>query len=62
MKVLKFESSLSKEVLVKFINDNKIAREDILIITSAGSSQISETTVFFYGDPDVKQKIAGFWD
>lgn len=61
MKVLKFESSMSKKMLVKFANDNQIAREDIITIVSDGSGALSEYTLFFYGEAEPEKEKTGFW-
>lgn len=58
MKVLKCESYQSKDLLVKFVADNKIDREDILTIVHRGTSEL---IIFFYGDPNIEQKAPGFW-
>jgi hypothetical protein len=61
MKILKSESSISQDLLTKFINDNNITREDIIAITCNGEPGMREYTVFFYGDPNIKQKIPSMW-
>jgi hypothetical protein len=61
MKILKEESSLSTKVLAKFVNDNNIAKEDIIAITSDGGESLAKYTIFFYGDSEVEQKIPGIW-
>jgi len=48
MKNLKFTTYGSRELLIKFANDNKIAKDDIVIITydSVGGMY----TLFYYGE------------
>nr|WP_294796270.1 hypothetical protein [uncultured Mucilaginibacter sp.] len=61
MKVLKFESSMSRKLLIIFATDNKIAREDIITITCDGQGSLSEYTLFYYGEPEPEKEKKGFW-
>lgn len=57
MKTLKSDYFTSHERLTLFINENNIQREDILVITQAPSVY----TIFFYGDPAVKEITHGLF-
>jgi hypothetical protein len=57
MIVLKSDYFTSHERLTRFINENKIKREDILVITQAPSMY----TIFFYGDDAVKEITHGLF-
>jgi hypothetical protein len=57
MTTLKSDYFSSHERLTCFINENNIKREDILVITQASGS----ITIFFYGDPAVKEITHGMF-
>ena len=57
MNILKSDYFSTHERLTLFINENHIKREDILAITQAPGS----FTIFFYGDPAVKEITHGLF-
>lgn len=57
MIILKSDYFSSHERLTLFINENKIKREDILVITQAPGS----FTIFFYADDSVKEITHGLF-
>lgn len=57
MKILKSKEFLQHYALTTFVNDNNIAREDILII----SPRSTDIVIFFYGDSDDKEKERNVW-
>ena len=57
MTILKSDYFSTHERLTRFINENNIKREDILVITQAPSVY----TIFFYGDPAVKEITHGLF-
>lgn len=60
MKILKSRNFDSHTQLTQFVNDNDIAREDILNINRS-SQYISECQMFYYGDSEAKEKERNFW-
>ncbi|PJJ79964.1 hypothetical protein [Mucilaginibacter auburnensis] len=62
MKVLKSEKFTAHNSLTKFINQQKIEREDILSINTPNFASSSEYVVFFYHDENVELPKKGFWD
>jgi hypothetical protein len=61
MIILKSREFGSHDDLTKFINENNIARENIVSIVFSGTSS-SFYTLFFYGDSETKEKPRGIWD
>jgi len=59
MEILKSKTYRSEDDLVKFININKIKREDVFTVVSNGSTGLY--TVFFYADSEVEEVSRGFW-
>ena len=57
MKTLKSDYFSTHERLTRFINENNIKREDILVITQAQGT----FTIFFYGDPAVQEITHGLF-
>jgi len=57
MKILKSKEFTQHYALTTFINDNNIAREDILII----SPKHLDIVIFFYADPEVTEKERNMW-
>jgi hypothetical protein len=57
MKILKSDYFSAHERLTRFINENNIKREDILVITQAPGIY----TIFFYGDPTVQEITHGLF-
>ena len=57
MTTLKSDYFASHERLTLFINENNIKRQDILVITQAPGS----FTIFYYGDPGVKEITHGMF-
>jgi hypothetical protein len=62
MNILKSEEFYNAKKLTLFVNNNKISRENILIITTTQNSIAEWYTIFFYGDPEVKEEVPGFFD
>jgi hypothetical protein len=62
MKILIFKSFRDGENLAKFVNERKIAKEDILNVTSKNPGH----SIFYYGEPDGEEKnrnwFSGFSD
>lgn len=56
MIMLKSETIIGHENVTKFINDNAIKKDDILIITHH-----NYYTIYFYADSEVEYKKPGFW-
>ncbi|MES2807037.1 MAG: hypothetical protein V4619_00330 [Bacteroidota bacterium] len=57
MKILKVYAGTRNEV-VTFVNENEIARADILIITDIPAA----VTIYYYAEADkVEKEPAGFW-
>jgi len=61
MKILKSKTGLSDYHLTEFVNDNQIAREDILFITSDHEGFTSSFNIFYYEEPKSKDEKKGFW-
>jgi len=64
MTILKSEIFSTPDLLAKFVNDNKISKDDIVQIIAVDNdvSPLSRgLVIFFYGDPEVEQKVKGFW-
>jgi hypothetical protein len=57
MIVLKSDYFSTHERLTRFINENRIKREDILVITQAPGS----FTIFFYADDAVEEITHGLF-
>jgi hypothetical protein len=58
MIVLKSDYFSSHERLTRFINENHIKREDILVITQ---DHLGMFTMFFYGDDSVEEITHGIF-
>jgi hypothetical protein len=62
MKILKSKSFRDPENLVQFVNEEKIAKEDILNITTKDAGH----SIFYYGEPNEEEKsrnwFSGFSD
>ena len=58
MKVVKTDTFSTNERLARYINENNITREDILVIVGGAGG----FTIFFYGDPSVKEITHGLFD
>jgi hypothetical protein len=64
MLILKSASFSSDSKVAVFVNKNNIARENIVAIT-CGTTTIGDAedfTIFFYGDPEVKEKMPGLFE
>jgi hypothetical protein len=59
MKVLKQENPLDAKLLVKFINDNNIQREDIFSILASPITGF--LTLFYYVEATAEGDKKGFW-
>ena len=57
MKVLKLKSFRDPENLVQFVNEEKIAKEDILNVTSGDPGHF----IFYYGEPDSEKKSSNWF-
>jgi len=60
MKILKSRNFDSHTQLTQFVNDNDIAKEDILNINRS-PQYTSECQMFYYGDSEVKEKERNMW-
>lgn len=61
MKILKSKDFTGNDALTIFVNDNNIAREDILAINCSGEYTLARFTLFFYADLEVKEKERNMW-
>lgn len=60
MKILKAKEFSNQAGLTTFVQDNGIDREDIFTIIASGYNT-THYTIFFYADPDVKEKERNMW-
>ncbi len=60
MKILKTKAFANHNYLTTFVNDNSIAREDIIFIVSSGLHS-TDLILFFYAEEKVKEKERNFW-
>jgi len=60
MKILKAKAFGREDILTTYVNDNHIAREDIVVIVSSGVNA-NNYTLFFYAEEGVKEKNRNIW-